>query len=125
MLLGFVALTACSHSAKETLGLSKASPDEYDVVRHAPLSMPPQGYFLATPSNEVVTQEVVHDDSVEEVLLGKPTKVKSAGTGSLSASDESFIGKTQSIKKKEDIKEVLAKEEAAKPTKKTKPSKRQ
>ncbi len=40
-------LSACS-SAKDTLGLSRQSPDEFKVLKRAPLSMPPD-YALRPP----------------------------------------------------------------------------
>lgn len=40
-------LSACSN-AKETLGLTKKAPDEFAVVKRAPLSMPPE-YALRPP----------------------------------------------------------------------------
>jgi len=42
-----LALSACS-TAKEQLGLEKSSPDEFQVVKHAPLEMPPT-YSLRPP----------------------------------------------------------------------------
>lgn len=40
-------LSACSNT-KEQLGLNKKSPDEFAVIKHAPLSMPPD-YSLRPP----------------------------------------------------------------------------
>lgn len=45
--LAALPLFACSN-AKEQLGLSKSAPDEFKVVRRAPLSMPPD-YALRPP----------------------------------------------------------------------------
>jgi hypothetical protein len=46
--LSITALSACE-SAQEQLGLNKAPPDEFQVVKRAPLEMPPQ-YTLRPPS---------------------------------------------------------------------------
>ena len=48
LLSAVVSLGACS-SAKEQLGLTKSSPDEFAVVKRAPLSMPPD-YSLRPPT---------------------------------------------------------------------------
>lgn len=47
LVIGGLSLGACS-GTKETLGLNKAIPDEFKVVRHAPLEMPPN-YALRPP----------------------------------------------------------------------------
>ncbi len=47
LLMAILALGACS-SAKDKLGLTKQSPDEFAVVKRAPLSMPPN-YSLRPP----------------------------------------------------------------------------
>ena len=49
-LLALPALTAgCSNTTREALGLTKRSPDEFQVVSNAPLSMPPD-YNLRPPT---------------------------------------------------------------------------
>jgi len=45
--VGFTALSACE-SAQEQLGLNKTVPDEFKVVKRAPLELPPQ-YTLRPP----------------------------------------------------------------------------
>ena len=47
LLMATIALAGCS-SAKEKLGLNKKAPDEFAVVKRAPLSMPPN-YSLRPP----------------------------------------------------------------------------
>jgi len=46
--LSVTALTACSNSQKEQLGLLKTAPDEFSIVTRAPLSVPPE-YTLRPP----------------------------------------------------------------------------
>lgn len=43
-----LALTACSGTVQENLGLGKNQPDEFQVVRRAPLTLPPD-YSLRPP----------------------------------------------------------------------------
>jgi hypothetical protein len=43
-----LALTACSGTVQESLGLGKNQPDEFQVVRRAPLTLPPD-YSLRPP----------------------------------------------------------------------------
>ncbi len=46
-LCGMLLLSGCS-GAKETLGLNKKAPDEFKVLKHAPLALPPD-YALRPP----------------------------------------------------------------------------
>ena len=46
-LISFLALSGCS-DAKEQLGLTRSAPDEFAVVKRAPLAMPPD-YTLRPP----------------------------------------------------------------------------
>lgn len=55
------ALSACS-GAKETLGLNRSSPDEFSVVRRAPLAMP-KGLALPPP---VPGAQRPQEDTVQE-----------------------------------------------------------
>lgn len=68
-LLLVMALTACS-GAKEQLGLTRSSPDEFAVVKRAPLSMPPD-YRLQKPRPGAPRpQEQSTSDQVKEAMFG-------------------------------------------------------
>jgi hypothetical protein len=68
-LLCAIFLTGCS-GTKESLGLTKASPDEFAVVRHAPLSMPPD-YALRPPRPGAPRpQESAPIDAAAETVFG-------------------------------------------------------
>lgn len=78
-------LAGCS-SAKETLGLNRSSPDEFMVVKHAPLSMPPD-YTLRPPSPGAPRpQEQTTSETARTAVFGAqqaqagtaPTSVESA-----------------------------------------------
>lgn len=49
LILSVFALTACGGDVKETLGLYKEAPDEFNVVSRPPLSVPPE-FYLTTPT---------------------------------------------------------------------------
>ena len=64
-----IGLTACSH-AKEDLGLVKKSPDEFAVVKHAPLAMPPD-YGLQPPKpGQARPQEQSTDQQAAQTVFG-------------------------------------------------------
>jgi hypothetical protein len=64
-------LTGCE-ATKETLGLTKRSPDEFRVVSRAPLSMPPN-YNLRPPTPGAPRpQEGTARDQAENAVFGHP-----------------------------------------------------
>ena len=85
-------LAGCSTSTKEALGLTKRSPDEFQVVANAPLSMPPD-YNLRPPAPGAARpQEGTVREQAEKVVFGYPdteigvgeaSSAQSAGEASL------------------------------------------
>lgn len=68
-LLSAGTLSACSN-AKETLGLTRSSPDEFAVVKRAPLEMPPD-YSLRPPRPGAPRpQEQSMNDQARTVVFG-------------------------------------------------------
>jgi len=78
LLAGVLFLSGCS-GAKETLGLDQQkAPDEFAVVRRAPLSLPPE-YSLRPPvPGAPRPQEVAASDQAKGVVLGQGTEVVSS-----------------------------------------------
>ena len=67
-----LALTACGGTVQESLGLGKRSPDEFQVVRRAPLILPPD-YSLRPPepgSPGPAAQDTA--SQAEQILTGQP-----------------------------------------------------
>lgn len=66
-----VAVTGCSGSVQDSLGLGKRQPDEFQVVRRAPLILPPD-YSLRPPAPGA-PGPVVQDTSAqaEQILTGQ------------------------------------------------------
>lgn len=92
--LGLAALPAlvagCS-STKEALGLTKRSPDEFQVVTNAPLSMPPD-YNLTPPTPGAPRpQEGTARDQAQQVVFGYPSV-----TGAPSQLPEIGVGESSS-----------------------------
>jgi len=111
-------LISCSSEFKRTLGLNKTSPNEYEVLRHPALSMPPNDY-LAPPSDSAQgpDSQKVQNETGEEILLNKEVKIPSSH--SLSSSDRSFIEQTSHVKKDEKIKNILERDGKTEPKKKS------
>jgi len=85
--LAMPAVTGCS-SAKEMLGLTKRSPDEFQVVSRAPLSMPPD-YSLRPPTPGAARpQEGTTTQQAQQIVTGdrptstlQPDQIPSIGEG--------------------------------------------
>ncbi len=73
LLLGAVAAVGgCSGTVQENLGLGKRSPDEFQVVRRAPLILPPD-YSLRPPApGEPGPASQDTAAQAEEILTGQP-----------------------------------------------------
>lgn len=77
ILLSLLLLTGCS-GAKESLGLTRNSPDEFAVVKRAPLEMPPD-YALRPPQPGAPRpQEQAAADQARAAILGGRGGRKSA-----------------------------------------------
>ena len=112
LVASLVCITACSNF-KSTMGLNKVSPNEYSVLRQAPLSMPPSDYMLPPAEQSQETQGNLRSETGEEILYGKTSKDTSTDS-SLSKSDRKFLANTDHVKKNQDIKEILTQDNTPK-----------
>lgn len=69
--MGFIAmgLTSCS-GAKEQLGLTRSAPDEFAVVKRAPLAMPPNYQLRPPQPGAQRPQEQVMSTAAQEAVFG-------------------------------------------------------
>ena len=83
-----LALSACS-GAKEKMGLTRTAPDEFAVVKRAPLAMPPD-YSLRPPTPGAARpQEEAAGAQAREVVFGREQTASAQKSAPTSA--ESFI----------------------------------
>ena len=75
-----LALTACSGTVQENLGLGKSQPDEFQVVRRAPLTLPPD--YSLRPPEPGAPPPAAQDTSSQarEILTGQPPPPVRDGT---------------------------------------------
>ncbi|QQG36164.1 MAG: DUF3035 domain-containing protein [Micavibrio aeruginosavorus] len=79
--LSAASLTACSN-AKETLGLARSAPDEFAVVKRAPLEMPPD-YSLRPPRPGAPRpQEQAVGEQARETVFGGTSEARKAAPAS-------------------------------------------
>jgi hypothetical protein len=77
--LTMLALSGCGNDVRQALGMTKQSPDEFQVVAHAPLTLPPD-YSLHPPQPGAPRpQEGTASDQAKTALFG--TQTASAATG--------------------------------------------
>ena len=65
-----VALTGCGNQIKQSLGLTKQSPDEFAVVAHAPLTLPPDFNLRPPQPGAPRPQEGTTADQARTALFG-------------------------------------------------------
>ncbi len=103
-------LTACS-TAREELGLNRQSPDEFSVLKRAPLTLPPS-YTLRPPSSGEVN--VASDNAqtqAKRVILGQDTASNTAPS-STSTGTQMFLNQAGADKANPEIRSTLDRETA-------------
>ena len=77
-----IALTACGVT-KDDIGLGRKNPDEFAVVKRAPLEIPPS-YYLPTPTPGAARpQEISPEDAAKAAVLGKTATQSPAQTSAI------------------------------------------
>lgn len=101
-------LSACSQ-AKETLGLTRSAPDEFAVVKRAPLEMPPDYTLRAPRPGASRPQEQNPADTAKQAVFGE-----TADTGSgFTKSEAAFLDQAGAFQSQPGIREVVDQETAA------------
>jgi len=100
------ALSGCGGSVGETLGMGKRAPDEFQVVRRAPLILPPD-YALRPPQpGSAPSQQQDTAAQAQALLTGRP---RPAGPTAQSAGEVALLDQSQ-VRGDPDIREVLVAE---------------
>jgi hypothetical protein len=73
-----LALLAGCSNVKQQLGVGRHSPDEFTVVKRAPLSMPPE-YTLRAPATGSAPAAAIASNQAKTILLGEPAQDIAAG----------------------------------------------
>jgi hypothetical protein len=104
-----IALAGCS-SAKDKLGLTKKSPDEFAVVKRAPLSMPPN-YTLRPPSPGAPRpQEQSPEQAARQTVFG--AEGQAAYEAQATGNDATFLNKAGAAKADPSIRRKIDSETA-------------
>jgi len=70
MLCVFMASGCSGNTVKDTLGLTRAAPDEYRVVSRPPLSVPPQFTLRPPSATEGSLGQIAASDQAESIITG-------------------------------------------------------
>ena len=92
MLGSFLLLSACSEGALRTFGLTKDSPDEFTVVTHPPLSMPPSFVLVPPRPGAPNPNEQSARDQAQEALA--PQTALMGGSSGASAGQAALLTQT-------------------------------
>jgi Protein of unknown function (DUF3035) len=73
ILTAALVLAGCGNSFRESLGLTRTAPDEFQVIAHAPLSMPPDINLKPPAPGAPRPQEPATRDQAQAIVAGSGT----------------------------------------------------
>jgi len=109
-----ILLIGCS-SARDIVGLGKQSPDEFEVVTRAPLSLPPD-YGLRVPIPNISrTQEKSVRDSADDLISSRGSSSRQKLSrrnrlGATSPAEDAILGRAQARSSDDSIRAKLSSE---------------
>lgn len=107
---GLISLTACS-TAREELGLNRQSPDEFSVLKRAPLTLPPS-YALRPPrSGGEAANTATAQAQAKRVILGQNTSTTPSASPS-SSGTQILLNQAGASQVNPDIRNTLDRETA-------------
>ena len=101
-----LSLSACG-DVKEKLGVARHSPDEFTVVKRAPLSMPPT-YNLRAPTEAGATASTQMTQQAKATVFG--TEQNTSSAASAHSGEAALLRKAGASQADPDIRNVLNKE---------------
>ncbi len=111
-------IASCDNETKRSLGIVRKTPDEYAVLKHPPLSVPPS-FELNPPGDKPKARKADLEvkftkkkDTTEKKSADKESSAKKPATKSASDADKKFSSKFKKYKKRSDIRDVLSEESA-------------
>jgi len=113
VLLGIciICLCSCSGSTKNSLGFKKNAPNEYDVFKQPPLTIPPN-FDLLPPEQKTDTPPVTTEEEFDQIFHGE-SRTDISSNNRTTEADKSFLNKTNNYNKRSDIKKILNNETKA------------
>jgi len=115
MSIGFFLILGCEN-AKETIGLTKQSPDEFAVVTRAPLSIPPKFDLRPPKPGADRPQETAKRLEARKILLKNASrnrnsgKYKSVNSDRFSNGEAAFLQRAGALNVDPSIRKIIKKE---------------
>ena len=108
---GLAGLAGCSGTVQENLGLGKRQPDEFQVVRRAPLVLPPD--FNLRPPEPGAPGPAAQDTSsqAQAILTGQATAAPQPVEARQSQGEQALVAQAD-VKAVPNIRELLVQEDA-------------
>lgn len=94
IILSALTLSACEN-AKESLGLETSPPDEFSVVKRAPLEMPPDYYLRPPAPGAQRPQELRTDVEAKQAVFGEQAPQTGSTPRSVTSGEAILLDKTQ------------------------------
>lgn len=95
-LFGAVALSGCD-TVRKQVGVGRHSPDEFTVVKRAPLTLPPE-YALRPPSGDYAPPASEISSQARSALMGEPAAKAGKGAG-----EDAFLHRAGAAAASDDI----------------------
>jgi len=109
VVIAAVALLAGCAKVREQMGLGKQTPDEFNVVTHAPLSVPPDFSLRPPAPGEGRPQEKTAQDRAQSALYGATASDARAGD---TPGERALLSRAAVDKAQPDIRRVINEENA-------------
>ncbi len=103
LLLAALTLSGCQ-SVKQELGVGRNSPDEFTVVKRAPLTLPPD-YSLRVPSTGAAPPAAIASNQAKTIVLGTTEAPVASGSA-----EEQLLAKMGAQNARADIRDVISEE---------------
>jgi hypothetical protein len=109
-----LALSGCGNSFRESLGLNRTAPDEFQVIAHAPLSMPPDINLRPPAPGAPRPQEPATRDQAQAIVFGSDGQPTSTiDLSNRSTGEAAFLTTAGAVDVDPNIRQIVEEETAS------------
>jgi Protein of unknown function (DUF3035) len=108
-----LALAGCGNAFRESMSLNRTAPDEYQVVAHAPLSMPPDIALRPSPAGTAPTQETSTTPGQSIVINSDATQAPTIDLSGRSPGEAALLQRAGAAGVDPNIRQLVEEETAA------------
>lgn len=107
-----LALAGCGNAFRESLSLNRTAPDEFQVVAHAPLSMPPDIALRPSPAGTASTPETSTTES-QSIVINPGAQAPTIDLSDRSLGEAALLQRVGATGVDPNIRELIDEETAA------------